>query len=144
MNPRPHFVVIEDGHEYTERFSRLLGDRFVFTRAAGFGPARGLAEPVTAWLLDLDFRRLPREALVDETGRPSPTGVDAAAAQGIYILRALRAHGDMRPALLFADLDDAEQERWLATVAAPVEVVPSRASIVDIGERLARIVAAMT
>ena len=136
----PLFVVIEDGHEYVDRFSRLLGERFRFVRAAGFAPAHAIREePIAAWLLDLDFRRLAPEALVDEAGRPGSAIADAAALQGIYVLRALRAHGDRRPALLFADLDDPEQERWLTEVAGPVEVIGSRAGIVDIAARLARL-----
>ena len=77
-------------------------------------------------LLDLDFRRTPAERLVDEQG-PAPAPLDAgtrarlAETQGILILRRLRAGGVTLPAVLFADLDDAEQRAFLERTLAPLD-----------------------
>ena len=63
-------MVCEDGHEYTERFERMLGAHFHFVRAGHFAEARSaLAQPVAGLLLDLDFRRTPAAHLVDEAGQ---------------------------------------------------------------------------
>ncbi|HET6148652.1 MAG TPA: hypothetical protein VFH68_14045 [Polyangia bacterium] len=136
---RPCFVVCEDGSEYLDRFRRFLDDAFRFAAAgdyasalaaAGAGQARGL-------LLDLDFRRTPPDRLVDEAG-PAPPGLDPgsrqrlAETQGILILRQLRARGVTLPALLFADLDDTEQTKFLERTLAPLTIVSSRAGIVEV------------
>lgn len=137
--PRPCFVVCEDGTEYLDRFQRFLDDAFRFVAAGDFagalaaataGDARGL-------LLDLDFRRTPPDRLVDEAG-PTPPGLDAgsrqrlAETQGILILRQLRARAVTLPALLFADLDDTEQARFLERTLAPLTIVSSRLGIVEV------------
>jgi hypothetical protein len=136
---RPCFVVCEDGTEYLDRFQRFLHETFRFAAAGDFagalaaataGGARGL-------LLDLDFRRTPPDRLVDEAG-PAPLGLDAgsrqrlAETQGILILRQLRARGVTLPALLFADLDDGEQARFLERTLAPLTIVSSRLGIVEV------------
>jgi hypothetical protein len=88
-------------------------------------------------LLDLDFRRTPPERLVDERG-PAPPDLDAgsrrhlAETQGILILRQLRARGVRLPALLFADLDDGEQARFLERTLAPLTIAPYRLGIVEV------------
>jgi hypothetical protein len=142
---RPCFVVCEDGTEYLDRFQRFLDDAFRFVAAGDFagalaaitaGDARGL-------LLDLDFRRTPPGRLVDEAG-PTPPGLDAgsrqrlAETQGILILRQLRARGVNLPALLFADLDDAEQARFLERTLAPLTIVSSRLGIVEVAAVMRR------
>src|SRR5581483_12222103 len=101
------FVVCEDGAEYTERFRRFLGSQFRFVRAGHFAEALALADGAVALLLDLDFRRTQPALLVDERGESGARST--ADVQGILILRALRARGVTLPALLFADLDDAER-----------------------------------
>ena len=102
------------------------------------------AEPVVGLLLDLDFTRTPPDRLCDEMGGSAAAlSTDErrrlAQTQGILVLRALRARGTRLPALLFADLDDAEQcaflERWLA----PLEIVPSTESLSGIARRLRRL-----
>jgi hypothetical protein len=140
----PHFLVCEDGHEYTERFARLLGGQFRFQRASCFAEALAAAGPDTAGLLlDLDFRRTPPEHLIDENGassaHPAETRRQLAEVQGILILRALRAGGKTQPALLFADIDDADQVRYLERTLAPLTVVSSRTALPDIARLLARI-----
>ena len=88
-------------------------------------------------LLDLDFRRTPPERLVDERGA-APPDLDAGSrrrlteTQGILILRQLRARGVRLPALLFADLDDGEQARFLERTLAPLTIAPYRLGIVEV------------
>jgi hypothetical protein len=135
--PRPRFVVCEDGREYIERFQRFLGDAFTFVGAPDFARAAAEARDACGLLLDLDFRRTPRDRLVDEDG-PAPASLDAetanrlAAAQGILILRQLRAAGATLPAILFADLDDAEQARFLEATLAPLVIVSSHTGLREI------------
>jgi hypothetical protein len=138
---RPRFVVCEDGTEYLDRFRRFLGGELDFVAAPDFAAALAAAlaaaPAADALLLDLDFRRTPEDRLVDENG-PAPAALDAgsrrrlAETQGILILRLLRARGVTLPALLFADVDDAEQARFLGRTLAPLTIVPSRAGIVEV------------
>jgi hypothetical protein len=142
------FIVCEDGHEYSQRFSRLLGGTFEFVRAGDLAEALAAARsPAAGLLLDLDFRRTPAEALVDETGavapaRPASERQRLATVQGILILRALRAAHVQLPALLFADLDDAAQVGFLESSLAPLQVVPSSAGLPHIARALAEMAAA--
>ena len=139
----PRFLVCEDGHEYTERFVRLLGGSFRFQRAACFAEARAAAAACVGLLLDLDFRRTPPDQLIDENGaaspRPGETRRHLAEVQGILILRALRATGLTQPALLFADIDDPAQVSYLERTLAPLTVVSSRTALPDIARLLERI-----
>lgn len=139
------FVVCEDGQEYTDRFTRMLGASFRFERAGSFAEARAaLATPAAGLLLDLDFRRTPSEQLVDEAGQ-ARAGLAAgerqrlAAVQGLLVLRALRAQGLTTPALLFADLDDVAQVAHLQATLAPVEVLSSRIGLDIIARRLGQL-----
>ena len=138
----PLVLIAEDGDEYRARLSRLLGGAFRFARAGCFAELRAALEPasppVSALLLDLDFRRTPPDRLIDEHGRPAPPA-DAprlAAVQGILLLRALRHEGLGVPALLCADLDDPEQERRLAEELAPLQISPSSEGLPRLAERL--------
>jgi hypothetical protein len=134
---KPAFVVCEDGSEYLDRFRRFLGDAFTLLPARDFATARAAATGADGLLLDLDFRRTPPDRLVDERG-PAPQPLDAgtrarlAEQQGILILRQLRAAGVTLPAILFADLDDAAQARFLTTSLAPLAIAGSRLGIPDI------------
>ena len=133
----PRFIVCEDGTEYLERFQRFLGEAFSFVPARDFATALDAAPAADGLLLDLDFRRTPPAALVDERG-PAPPLLDEgsrrrlADTQGILILRQLRARGVTLPALLFADLDDADQARFLERTLAPLPLAPSRLGIVEV------------
>jgi hypothetical protein len=136
------FVICEDGHEYSERFGRLLGARFSFVRAGDCAAARAACAGARGLLLDLDFRRTPAADLVDEAGRTSPTRPEGerrrlAAQQGILILRALRACGITLPALLFADLDDPAQAQFLEQSLGPLQVITSSAGLPTIVAALA-------
>jgi hypothetical protein len=133
---RARFVVCEDGAEYVERFRRFLGE-FEFSAAADHASARAACAGADGLLLDLDFRRTLPALLVDDEGRIAAT-LDGetrrrlSEAQGIFILRALRANGVTVPAILFADLDDAEQTRFLERTLEPLTVVPSTAGLREI------------
>jgi|KBSMisStandDraft_5_1062788.scaffolds.fasta_scaffold820697_1 hypothetical protein len=143
----PRFVVCEDGTEYLERFTRFLGDDFTFIAARHCEAARvAAAAGADGLLLDLDFRRTPREQLVDERG-PAPAGLDddrrrrLAETQGILILRQLRAGGITLPAVLFADIDDEDQQDYLRQTLAPLTIASSRLGIRDIGALLRSVLA---
>jgi hypothetical protein len=152
--PTPRFIVCEDGAEYIERFRRFLGEAFSFIAAHDHGEALAAIETdvdgVDGILLDLDFRRTPEGRLVDERGR-ALAGAEARApldegtrrrlteTQGIHILRALRARGVSLPAVLFADLADAEQARFLERTLAPLVVAPSSTGLREVGALLARL-----
>jgi hypothetical protein len=137
VTTRARLVVCEDGTEYVDRFRRFLGDALEFTRAGDLDAALAACAGADGLLLDLDFRRTPPERLVDEAGASSPS-LDAgtrrrlAQSQGILILRALRARGVALPAILFADLDDAEQARFLERSLAPLVVAPSSTGLREI------------
>jgi hypothetical protein len=143
MSQAPCFVVCEDGKEYTDRFTRMLGGSFRFVRAGCFAEAKtALADgSVAGLLLDLDFRRTPAEQLVDEagqtgSGRGAGERQRLATVQGLLVLRALRTQGLATPALLFADLDDAGQVAHLESTLAPVEVLSSSIGLDVIARRL--------
>ncbi len=139
---RPRFVVCEDGTEYVERFRRFLGDDFEFLPAGDFASALEAAAGADGLLLDLDFRRTPPDRLVDERGAAAAAQMDEgtrrrlAESQGILILRALRARGVSLPAVLFADLDDAEQARILERSLAPVVIASSRTGLRELAALL--------
>jgi hypothetical protein len=134
---RPRFVVCEDGSEYLERFRRFLGDAFDLAPAHDYDEARAALAGADGLLLDLDFRRTPPARLVDERG-PAPPTLDAgtrarlAETQGILILRQLRAAGATVPAILFADLEDPAQARFLARTLAPLTIASSRLGLAEI------------
>jgi len=140
---KPRWIVCEDGDEYLTRFSRFLGDRFEFTPASDLSGALAAAPGAQGLLLDLDFRRTDPARLVDESGSagaPRAAGERArlSEVQGILILRALRSHGVLLPALLCADLDDAERTERLQSDLAPLEIVPGSEGVFAIAERMLR------
>jgi|GEM_PF-1327450 len=140
---RPLFLVCEDGDEYIHRFERFLGHEFRFLRVGSGAEAQAAIarEPITGLLLDLDFRRLQGSQLLGESGPPAsaPTAEERlrwSAMQGILILQHLRRQGVALPALLFADLDDAEQSEYLEKTLAPLAVVSSREGLAQLAGRL--------
>jgi hypothetical protein len=144
---RPRFVVCEDGVEYIERFRRFLGNAFTFLAANDLATTEAVVAAVgdlDGLLLDLDFRRTPPGQLVDERGH-APAALDEgtrrrlAESQGIFILRALRSRGVGLHAVLFADLDDAEQAGFLERTLAPLVVAPSRTGLREIATLLERL-----
>jgi hypothetical protein len=142
----PRFVVSEDGTEYLERFTRFLGDDFAFLPARDYAATLRACGAADALLLDLDFRRTPRELLVDERGPvPADLSDDArrrlAETQGILILRQLRGAGVTLPAILFADIDDGERRAFLERTLAPLTIASSQLGIRDIGKLLHSVLA---
>lgn len=143
---QPLFLVCEDGHEYTERFERFLGREFRFLRAPDWRSVEAalLGEPPAGLLVDLDFRRTPTTDLVGEQGPPerAPSPEEQSrwsATQGILLLQYLRGRGVNVPALLFADLDDAEQAAYLHSLLAPLSIVDSREGLAQLATRLRRL-----
>jgi hypothetical protein len=138
---RPRLLIVEDGNEYLDRFNRFLGDDFDFVSSQDFESAREGAAGADGLLLDLDFRRTPPGRLVDERG-PVAAGLDPdkrrrlAETQGILILRQLRTAGIALPAVLFADIDDAERVLFLERTLAPLKVASSRLGIREIAALL--------
>jgi hypothetical protein len=98
-------------------------------------------DPPAGLVLDLDFRRTPREQLVDEGGAALsvPSAGEqhrVACVQGLLILRALRGRGVTLPALLCTDIDDPGQLEHLEHELAPLAVVPSTESLPRLAQRL--------
>jgi hypothetical protein len=132
----PRWLIVEDGHEYIDRFRRFGGGRLELGNADSLDAVTVamIAAPPDGLLFDLDFRRTPPALLVDESGASAaglpPTDQQRLAAQqGIYILMALRARGVTLPAILCADLDDAEQRAYLEAKLAPLQIVGSNMSL---------------
>ena len=135
----PRVLVAEDGLEYSERFSRLLGSQFLFERVGSFAAlVEALARPASVLVLDLDFRRTAPALLVDARGEAASPDEAAALAevQGILLLRALRARGNPLPALLCADFDDAGRARLLCEELAPLQISPSSEGLPAVAARL--------
>jgi hypothetical protein len=142
VSGRPLVLVCEDGDEYLQRFCRFFGEEFAFRQVQDHAAARAAcAERPIALLLDMDFRRVPAERLVDEQGASGGgRGADEvrrlAGIQGALILRALRAGGVAVPAALFVDLDDPARARYLEETLAPLVVVPSGEGLAALAGRL--------
>jgi hypothetical protein len=138
-----HWIICEDGTEYTDRFARFLPS-FRYTRTTS---ARELFEALarqdaSGILLDLDFRRTAANELIDEQGstaadRTHAESVRLTREQGILILRQLRLRGYAIPVLLFADLDAPDRVRFLETQFGPLHVVASSDAIGDLALRMA-------
>jgi hypothetical protein len=141
------FVVCEDGAEYIERFRRFLGGTFAFVAAHDLEGALAALPGTSGLLFDLDFRRTPADRLVDDRGAARGDADEGtrrrlAESQGILILRALRARGVALPAVLFADLADAEQAGFLERTLAPLVVASSSTGLREIAALLARLAGA--
>lgn len=146
-SPRLRFAVCEDGDEYIRRFERFLGSHFEFLQARDFGTLLEMLDresPVTGLLLDLDFRRTPTARLVDDNGTPLAS-VNAETLkrlienQGIAILSALRKRGWTSPVLLFADIDEPSQIKFLIQRFAPVQLVPSHLGLNELTKKLSEL-----
>ncbi|MBN2360912.1 MAG: hypothetical protein JXR83_15760 [Deltaproteobacteria bacterium] len=139
----PLWIVCEDGDEYRARLARFLGTEFAFVRA---GCAAELVQQArrgaAGAIVDLDFRRTPAALLVDENGAAPARSLSEserqrlARDQGIFAIRALRAAGLELPAILYADLDDAEQRAALTAELAPLLVVGSHDGLPQLAARM--------
>ncbi|MBN2798954.1 MAG: hypothetical protein JXX28_07380 [Deltaproteobacteria bacterium] len=130
-------LIIEDGHEYHELFSRFLPrDQWI---RVGSGPAaldwlgREVADAI---FLDMRFDRAPPAELLGDldqaaerfNGDPVQARAFLEDHQGHFILAALRQRGVALPVLLAADLSE-EPRRWarLAARYAPLDGLPEGA-----------------
>lgn len=145
-------LVIEDGTEYVDTFSRFLTRGFTFVRA-GSGPA-GLAllrtDPFDAVVLDMRFDRAPEaELLGDVDAIADRFNGDTVQArrfledhQGTFVLAALREAGFPIPVLLSYDFSG-ELRRWerLAARSGAIDYVGDGASPAEFAARLSALVA---
>ncbi len=113
MDQRPRILVVEDGHEYIEAFTRYLGEEFDFVRAGnGFDALDQLsAEEWHAVFLDMRFDRADR-LLGDLDALELRFHGDRSRAkrfvednQGTYIAAAIRSAGYVHPLLFSYDFD---------------------------------------
>lgn len=139
----PLWIVCEDGNEYHARFTRFLSDQFAFARADCAAALIALARQGAAGaIVDLDFRRTPDERLVDQNGALPAAPLSEserqqlARDQGIFVIRALRNAGLGLPAILCADLDDADQVAALTSALAPLVVVGSSEGLPQLAVRM--------
>jgi CheY-like chemotaxis protein len=118
-----HILLVEDGFEYRDTFSRFLGEGFAITRAGHGAEALGLLAAGAFDLLFLDMRFdrvLPDQLLGDLAETAERFNGDPVRArqfleenQGVYILAAVRAAGCRLPAVFSHDFS-AEPKRWAA------------------------------
>ncbi|MEQ1505958.1 MAG: hypothetical protein ABMB14_27225 [Myxococcota bacterium] len=144
-------LVVEDGAEYTECFTRFLTEGFTFDRA-GSGPAALAklgAAPYDAVVLDMRFDRAPESELLgdvdDLADRFNGDVVQARRfledQQGTYVLAAVRQAGHTLPVLMSHDFSD-EPRRWerLASRHGAIAYVPDNASAADVGAAIRALV----
>lgn len=135
MTPR-RWLIVEDGQEYRTRFARFGGEGLELGAANSLAAVEALLAESSfdGLLFDLDFRRTPATALIDDQGAsaaalPAAEQQRLAKQQGIYILLALRQRGITIPAILCADLDDEEQCAYLKRTLAPLEICGSTTAL---------------
>ena len=140
-------LVIEDGTEYIECYTRFLPTGFAFTRA-GSGP-RALAllgeAAFDVIVLDMRFDRAPEAELlgnVDEVADRFNGDLVAARVfledqQGTFILAAIREAGHALPVLLSHDFST-EPRRWerLSARYAPVAYLADEAGPAEVGQQI--------
>jgi DNA-binding response OmpR family regulator len=148
MNMR--VLVIEDGTEYCDAFSRFLTDGFEWERA-GSGPEalRMLSEKTfDAIFCDMKFDRAPEAELLGDVsavadqfnGDPLQARAHLEDHQGTYILAAVREQGISVPVIMSYDFDG-EPRRWQRLQAryAPVDYLPGNQGPLEIAARLRRL-----
>ncbi|MED5374465.1 MAG: response regulator [Myxococcota bacterium] len=149
MSERPHVLVIEDGHEYSESLGRFLSEHFAFTRAGDGPEALALLSQraFCAIFLDMRFDRAAPERLLgdlDEATERFSGDRDQARRflennQGAYILAAVRAAGH-RTAVVWSYDFDGEPRRWkhMEKAYAPLAYLSDSASPQEIRQTLER------
>ncbi|MGB0641631.1 MAG: hypothetical protein ACPGTU_20025 [Myxococcota bacterium] len=138
---RVRVLVVEDGHEYIETFSRFLAEDFELVRV-GDGPACLEALSTSHWdlvFLDMRFDRADR-LIGDQAALEKRFHGDTARAkkylenhQGTYIANEIREAGYAHP-LLFSYDFDGEPQRFahLSARLAPMTYVNDMAGPADI------------
>jgi CheY-like chemotaxis protein len=145
-------LVVEDGQEYSDAFTRFLSSAFYFERAGSGAEALSrLSEGFDAIFLDMRFDRVPAAALLgDLNSLLDRFNGDANRArrflednQGTYILAAIRAAGFRQPAVISHDFGG-EPRRWanLLRLHAPLGWLPDNAGPEVVKRRLRELVAA--
>ena len=136
-------LLVEDGFEYRDTYSRFLGVGFTITRAGDGREALALVERSTFDLLFLDMRfdRVsPGQLLGDLAETAERFNGDPVRArhfleenQGAYILAALRSANCVLPAIFSHDFSG-EPKRWAALERkyAPVRWLPDNASPAEV------------
>jgi hypothetical protein len=149
---RPRVLIVEDGFEYRDTFTRYAGDEFEFTRTgSGAEALAAVADaPYDCLFLDMRFDRVEAGALLGDLGETAErfNGDPVRATrfleenQGVYVLAALREAGCSLPALFSHDFSG-EPRRWQALERkyAPVAWLPDNASPAQVKECLAHAVA---
>jgi hypothetical protein len=144
-------LVIEDGQEYSNLFSRFL-PHIERVRAGSGGEALALLtqRSFDAVYLDMRFDRIPEasllgdfEATIDQFGGdPRQALAHLQDHQGVYVLHALRSAGFTQPVMLSYDFS-AEQARWerLRARYGPVEQVRDLDGPTQIEERIHAMIA---
>lgn len=136
---RPRVLIVEDGFEYRDTFTRYAGDQFEFVRTgSGLEALAAVGEgSFDCLFLDMRFDRVqPGELLGDLAETAERFNGDPVRAtrfleenQGVYVLAALREAGCLLPAVFSHDFSG-EPRRWSALERkyAPVIWLPDNAS----------------
>lgn len=146
---RPRVLIVEDGYEYLETFTRFAADQFALDRAGDGAEAlaRVAAEPFDCLFLDMRFDRIePGRLLGDLAETAERFNGDPVRAtrfleenQGVYVLAALRGAGCALPAVFSHDFSG-EPRRWAALERkyGPVAWLPDNASPAQVKALLAQ------
>lgn len=145
-------LVVEDGYEYFDTFSRFLAEDFDWVRAGHAEEALlFLAEAeFDAVLLDMCFDRIPEGQLLGDVheaaerfnGDRQRGLLFLQEYQGNYILASIRQAGFVGPVILSYDFDD-EPRRWrhLSGRFPPLAYLPDNFSPRLVAEKLQSLVA---
>lgn len=132
-------LIVEDGFEYRDTFTRYAGEQFSFTRAGDGDEALAAcaAADFDVLFLDMRFDRIEAGRLFGDlaetaerfNGDPVRATRFLEENQGVYVLAALRAAGVDTPAVFSHDFSG-EPRRWSALERkyAPVAWLPDNAS----------------
>ena len=140
-------LVVEDGFEYLETYSRFLAQGFVWERAGSGREAlpRLAGEAWDAVVLDMCFDRVPPEALLGDlpsiadrfNGDADQARTFLETHQGLYVLEAIREAGHRLPVLLSHDFED-EPRRWSRIYQRhqPLDYLPDNVGPAEVARRI--------
>jgi len=146
---RPRVLLVEDGFEYFETFTRFVTDEFELARAGDGAEAlaRVAADRFDCLFLDMRFDRVePGRLLGDLADTAERFNGDPVRAthfleenQGVYVLAALRGAGCALPAVFSHDFSG-EPRRWAALERkyGPVAWLPDNSSPAQVRALLAQ------